>query len=479
MSRVEQGCTKVIHPLIGGQREEGREFVPVLNPYDGAEVASMPVSSEDDARRAIEKADAARAAMAAMPARERAAYLRRVADLVTERTEDIAVAMTQETGKALRDARVETARSADTLRLCAEEAIRIEGAHIPMEASAIGAGKIAMTLRFPVGVVSAITPFNAPVNLVMHKLGPSIAAGNATVLKCSPKAPLCVSKAVECFLDAGGLPGGALSALYGDAVGPVMVSDPRVDFISFTGSTRVGKIIRQNAGMKRVALELGGVGPTIVHSDADIEVAAPACARNAFMLAGQSCISVQNVFVHRSIHDAFVARLLAEIETLRVGDPMNPATEIGTLIDEEAALRVEAMLDRAVSAGAELLAGGSRTGAQIQPAVLHKVTQEMDVACEEIFGPAMSVIPYDDVEQIFRDITASRYGLQAGIFTQSLPLALAAIKGIRTGGVIVNGTSRWRSDQMPYGGVKDSGIGREGPKFSTLDMTEERFFVLN
>ncbi|MCO5072206.1 MAG: aldehyde dehydrogenase family protein [Rhizobiaceae bacterium] len=479
MSRVEQGCTKAIRPLIGGMWEEGRDFAPIINPYDGAEVARMPVSSEEDARRAIGHADEACEVMAKMPARERAAYLRRVADLVSERTEDIALAMTMETGKALRDSRAETARSADTLRLCAEEAIRIEGAHIPLEASAIGAGKIAMTLRFPVGVVSAITPFNAPVNLVMHKLGPSIAAGNTTVLKCSPKAPLCVARTVECFVDAGGLPKGALSALYGDAVGPVMVSDPRVDFISFTGSTRVGQIIRANSGMKRVALELGGVGPTIVHFDADLEAAATACARNAFMLAGQSCISVQNVFVHRSVYDAFVARLLVEVETLRVGDPMESTTEIGTLIDEEAAIRVEAMLDRALSAGAELLAGGGRSGAQIKPAVLHKVTREMDVACEEIFGPAMSVMPYDDVAAIFREISASRYGLQAGIFTQSLPLALAAINGIRTGGVIINGTSRWRSDQMPYGGVKDSGIGREGPKFSTLDMTEERFFVFN
>ena len=479
MSHDASWNEETIRPLIGGKSEEGADFSTVASPYDGMPVARMPISSEDDARRAIAAADGARSAMATWPARERAAYLRRVADLVTERTEDIAVAMTRETGKALRDARVETARSADTLRLCAEEAIRIEGAHIPMEASAIGAGKIAMTLRFPVGVVSAITPFNAPVNLVMHKLGPSVAAGNATVLKCSPKAPLCVSKAVDCFVDAGGLPEGALSALYGDAVGPVMVSDERVDFISFTGSTNVGRIIRQNAGMKRVALELGGVGPTIVHSDADTEAAAVACARNAFMLAGQSCISVQNVFVHRKVYDAFVARLLEEIADLRVGDPMDPETEIGTLIDKHAAIRVEGMLDRAVSSGAELLTGGVRTGAQIQPAVLHKVSKDMEVACEEIFGPAMSVMPYDDVEPIFRDITNSRYGLQAGIFTGSLSLALAAIKGIRTGGVIVNGTSRWRSDQMPYGGVKDSGIGREGPKFSTLDMTEERFFVLN
>lgn len=471
-------AAEAIPALIGGEWEEGRTRLPVRDPYRGEIVAQMPVSTESDCDRALAAAEAARSAMAEMPARERAAYLRRVADLVVARADDIAMAMTRETGKALADSHTETLRSADTLRLCAEEAVRIEGQHVPMDASAAGAGKIGMTLRFPVGVVAAITPFNAPVNLMMHKLGPSIAAGNATVLKCSPKAPLCVHKALRCFVDAEGLPKGALNALYGDAVGPMMVGDRRVDFISFTGSTAVGRQIRASAGMKRVTLELGGVGPTIVHRDADLQAAAVACARNAFLLAGQSCVSVQNVFVHRDVEERFTALLLEETGRLRVGDPLDRTTEVGTLIDEAAARRVEEMIDSGVSGGARILAGGERAGALMQPTVIADVDRSMKIASDEIFGPALSLLVYDDLFEPMDAISASPFGLQAGIFTESLKVAVAAIKGLRTGGVIVNATSRWRSDQMPYGGVKESGIGREGPKYAIRDMTEERLFVI-
>lgn len=388
--------------------------------------------------------------------------------------------MTRETGKALKDARTETSRAADTLRLCAEEAVRIEGAHVPMDASAIGSGKIGMVLRFPVGVVSAITPFNAPVNMVAHKLGPALAAGNAVVLKPSPKAPLCAHRAVECFVEAG-VPKGAINTLYGDEVGSMMVSDDRVDFITFTGSVRVGKLIRAAAGLKRVTLELGSVGPTIVHSDANLDAAANACGRNSMLLAGQSCVSVQNVYVHASVLDPFMSKLRAEVQELVVGDPLDETTDIGTLIDEAAARRVEGMISAAVAEGAEVVTGGRREGAVVRPTVLSRVTERMSVVREEIFGPAMSVVPYTDVGEVMATISRNSYvgGLQVGLFTESLQLALRGIKSIRTGGVILNGTSRWRSDQMPYGGVKDSGIGREGPKYAIRDMTEERFFVFN
>lgn len=470
---------EMIPSLLGGAWVDPAAVSAVRDPWRDDEVAHAPLSDEADCDRALSAARTASEAMAAWPARERAAYLRRVADLVAERSDAIAWAMTRETGKPISDSRLEVTRSADTLRLSAEEAVRIEGSHVPLEASAIGSGKLAMTMRFPVGVVSAITPFNAPVNLVMHKLGPAIAAGNAVVLKPSPKAPLCVHKAVECFVAAGGLPDGAINTLYGEAVGPMMVSDPRVDFVTFTGSTRVGKIIRAAVGMKRVALELGGVGPTIVHRDADLEAAAEACARHAFVLAGQSCVSVQNVFVHRDVHDRFIPDLLAAVRTIRVGDPVDVETEVGTLVDEAAAVRVETMIQDAVAAGAEILAGGVRSGAQLQPTVLHQVTPGMDVVQHEIFGPAMSVLPYDDIDDLMHTLSAQPYGLQAGVFTESLHVALRAFKTLRYGGVIVNGTSRWRSDQMPYGGVKDSGLGREGPKYAIRDMTEERLLVLN
>lgn len=478
MEKMVSDAPVAAHALIGGGWREPEETSEIRDPYRGDLVGYMSVSTERDCSDALDAARAAREKMASMPGYERAALLRRGAEIVEARADAIGRVMSRETGKAIKDCITEVARSADTLRLCAEEAIRIEGEHIPMEASAIGAGKLAMTLRFPVGVVSAITPFNGPVNLAAHKLGPAIAAGNTLVLKPSPKAPLCLHMFIEAFV-AAGLPDGAVNTLFGDGIAPMMVSDDRVDFVTFTGSVRVGKLIRNAVGMKRVALELGGVGPTFVHHDADVASAATACARNGLLLAGQSCVSVQNIYVHRAIHDDFIEQLQQEVAKIRFGDPLDLATEVGSLIDEAAATRVEGMISRAVDAGAKLLCSGVRDGAFMSPSVLTDVTPRMDIVADEIFGPAMTVQTYDDPEPIFRVISDSPYGLQAGIFTNSLDLAMKAYRGLRTGGVIVNGTSRWRSDQMPYGGVKDSGIGREGAKFAIRDMTEERLLVLN
>jgi acyl-CoA reductase-like NAD-dependent aldehyde dehydrogenase len=463
---------------IGATWRDSEQMVEVRDPYRRDLVGYMPVSSERDCNDALDAARAARDVMAKMPGYERCALLRRAADNVAARAPEIGRVMARETGKALRDCVVEVERAADILRLSGEEAIRIQGEHIPMDISAIGAGKIAMLLRFPVGVVAAITPFNGPTNLAAHKLGPALAAGNSLVLKPSPKAPLCVHLFVEAVI-AAGVPDGAVNTLFGDAIAPQMVSDPRVDFVSFTGSIRVGKLIRNSVGMKRVALELGGVGPTFVHHDADTAIAATACARNGLLLAGQSCVSVQNIYVHSKIYEPFLERLTQEVRAVRFGDPLDPATEVGTLIDEQAAIRVEGMIGRAVDAGAELVCASERQGAQMGPNVLTRVNQSMDIVAEEIFGPAMNVLPYDDLDPIFRSISESPFGLQAGIFTNSLDLAMNAYRNLRTGGVILNGTSRWRSDQMPYGGVKDSGMGREGPKFSIRDMTEERLLVIN
>jgi acyl-CoA reductase-like NAD-dependent aldehyde dehydrogenase len=450
----------------------------IRNPYNGSLVAHMPISTAADCDAALDAATKAKNTMAALPGYERANILRRAADMVVQRAEDIALAMTLETGKALSDSRGETVRSAETLRLCAEEAVRIQGEHVPMEASAIGAGKIGMTLRFPVGVVSAITPFNAPINLAAHKLGSVIAAANVAVLKPSPKAPLTVHKFVEVLIEAG-LPHGALNVLYGDDIATQIVTDPRVDFVTFTGSTRVGKLIRASAGMRGVTLELGGIGPTIVHDDADLAAAARACARNSMLLAGQSCVSVQNVFVHRGVAEQFTKALTEEVALIRVGDPMDPKTEVGTLIDAPAVNRVAGMVQDAVKEGARIVRGGSHRAAVMEPTILADVSPKMRVVSEEIFGPAVTVQVYDDVMEVFASISNSPYGLQCGVYTKSLSLALQAVRSVRTGGVIVNGTSRWRSDQMPYGGVKDSGIGREGPKYAIRDMTESRFFVLN
>lgn len=464
--------------LINGTWRDAERTHRITDPYRGTHVGLMPVSTKKDLDEALEAARRASVIMGQMPGHERARLINRIADNVLNRAAVISEVMARESGKAIKDARIEVQRSAETLRLAAEEAVRIQGEHIPMDASAHGAGKIAMLLRFPVGVVAAITPFNAPLNLAVHKLGPALAAGNSVVIKPSPKAPLCVHLLMEAVVEAGAPPG-SVTALYGDDIGADLVSDPRVNFVSFTGSIPVGKIIRNNAGMKRVALELGGVGPTFVADDADVQAAAVACARNGLLLAGQSCVSVQNVFVHDSVYDSFVDEVQREAASIRFGDPLDRATEVGTLIDEASAVRVEAMIHQALDRGGSLLAGGCRQGAQFDATLLTDVDSTMLVTTDEIFGPVMSVQRYADIDPIFKAISDSPYGLQAGIFTNSLDLALKAFRNLHTGGVIVNGTSRWRADQMPYGGVKDSGIGREGPKFAIKDMTEERLLVIN
>jgi len=467
-----------IEMLIGGAFREGATTCEVIDPYRGDVVARAPRSTLDDLDAALDAARTAQAKAAAVPGYERARLLRRVGELLLERADDIAQTMARETGKAIKDARAEVTRSQDTISLAAEEAIRIQGEHVPLDGSAMGAGKIAMLLRFPVGVVAGITPFNAPFNLACHKVAPALAAGNVVVLKPPLQAPLTVHKMVELFVDAG-TPPGFLNVVYGDEVGPALVRDPRVDFITFTGSTKVGAEIKAASGMRRVALELGGNGPTIVHADAAIESCAPVCARNAMRLAGQSCISVQTVHVHESLHDAFLERLVDAVGELRLGDPLDEATDVGTLIDEAAAARVESWVREAERAGARVLTGGGRRGAQLEPTVLAGVDPEMKVVCEEVFGPVLSVLPYTDLDALIERLNGSRFGLHCGIFTGSLEVALKAARTIRAGGVIINGTSTWRTDQLAYGGVKDSGIGREGAKYSIRDMTEERLVLFN
>ncbi|QXZ10716.1 aldehyde dehydrogenase family protein [Comamonas sp. Y33R10-2] len=467
-----------IRARIGDAWIDSAQVQPVFNPYTGDIVAMVPVSTSQDLDQALRLATRAKGEVAAMPGFERARLLRNVADLLESRTESIATAMTWETGKAIVDARAEVVRSADTLRLCAEEAVRIEGEHVPMDASAAGHGKLAMVLRTPVGVVGAITPFNAPINLAAHKLGPALAAGNPIVIKPSPKAPLAFHRLIETFVDAG-VPSGFIAALYGDEVGPLLVSDSRVDFVSFTGSSKVGAAIRARAGLKRVALELGGAAPTIVHEDADWQAAALQCAKNAMQLAGQSCVSVQNMYVHEAIRQQFTELVCEHVGQFRVGDPMAASTDIGTLIDEVAARRVETMVDEAVQGGAKVLCGGGRRGAQMDPVVLTGVVPGSHIVQEEIFGPVASILGYQDLNAVFDQINQGRSGLQTGIFTKSIHAAMQAARTLKMGGIIVNGTSRWRSDQMPYGGVKDSGIGREGPKYAIRDMTDETLLVIS
>jgi acyl-CoA reductase-like NAD-dependent aldehyde dehydrogenase len=475
---MQDTTQRTIDMLIDGEWKPAAKYDEVRNPYDGRSVARQPRSSPVDLDAALNAARRAAPVMAAMPGYERAALLRRVSALLVERAETIARIMTLETGKAIKDARGEVIRSQDTINLSAEEAVRIEGEHVPLDGSAMGAGKIAVLLRFPVGVVAGITPFNAPFNLACHKVAPALAAGNSIVLKGPPQAPGVVHELARLFHDAGA-PEGSINTLYGPDVGPALVRDPRVDFVTFTGSSRVGAEIKAASGLRRVALELGGAGQTIVHDDADIGEAATVCARNAMRLAGQSCISVQTVYVHRAVHDRFVAKLVEEVGKLKVGDPSDEGTDVGTLIDEAAARRVESWTKEAVAGGARILCGGERRGAQLTPTVIVDAKPEMKVVCDEVFGPVVSVLPYDDFTAVCRAVSDSPFGLQCGVFTKSIHLAVQAVRSIRTGGVIVNGSSTWRTDQLAYGGVKDSGIGREGPRYAIRDMTDERLMLLN
>ena len=476
-SVTEPGAAR-LKMYIGGQWRHGANEREIIDPYRGARVASAPESTLRDLDDALVAAAAAKAQAAAMPGYERAALLRKVGALLVERAESIAEIMSRETGKALRDARAEVLRSQDTILLSAEEAIRIQGEQIPLDGTPMGAGKLAFLLRFPVGVVAGITPFNAPFNLACHKIGPAIAAGNTIVLKAPPQSPWVVNKLVELFADAGAPPG-FVNLLYGNEVGPALVRDPRVDFVTFTGSSRVGAEIKAASGLRRVALELGGNGTTIVHSDASIEEAAQLCARNSMRLAGQSCISVQNVYVHESLYEKFVERMVQEVKALRLGDPLDVATDIGTLIDEAAAKRVETWVVEAVAKGARALTGARRHGAAYEPTVLVDVQPTMRVVCEEVFGPVVTVQHYQELPPLFEQISAAQYGLHCGIFTKSIHVAFDAIRALRVGGVIVNGTSTWRTDQLAYGGIKASGIGREGPRYAMREMTEERLVLFN
>ncbi len=465
--------------VIGGRNVAGGDPFESRDPYRGDLVATAPAADAGIVAQAVQAARRAAPEVAAMPAYERAAILRRASELVVARAAEIGEIMARETGKALVDAEGEVKRTTDTLALSGEEAIRIEGSHVPLDGSAMGHGKMAFLMRFPVGVVGAITPFNAPVNLACHKLGPAFAAGNAVVIKPPQQCPLVVHRLVELLYDAG-VPRHYIQIVHGGgASGQALVAHPGIDMLTFTGSSRVGAEIRARAGLRPVTLELGGTGQTIVCEDADLDAIAPLLARNAVRLAGQSCISVQNIYAPRRLADTLAEKVAAQMQKLKLGDPLARDTDVGTLIDEEAARRVESWVAEAVAAGARVLCGGTRHGAAFEPTLLANVTRDMKVACDEVFGPVASILAYDDLEEPIRDVSESPYGLQCGVFTDSTQRALMLARRLRTGGVIINGTSTWRTDQLAYGGVKHSGIGREGPRYAIRDMTEERLILFN
>jgi len=463
--------------LLDGEWIETGEWQDVDSPYSGETVARVARAGAEHARKALDAAE--RAMSSPLPAHARAAILDRVAALLQERHDEVAQTISAEAGKPMKAARVEAERAVSTYTMAAVEARRLAGEVVPMDASAAGVGKVAYTMRVPIGIVGAITPFNFPLNLVAHKVAPALAAGCAVVLKPAGHTPLSALLLGELETEAG-LPPGWLNVLVGPSaeLGDVIVEDERVKLITFTGSSGVGWKIRERAVKKRVNLELGNATPVVVEADADIEEAATKLAANAFSFAGQSCISVQRIYVKREAYDDFVSRFVPKVQALKVGDPGEEDTDVGPVIDEDARDRIVSWVEEAKSAGATVLAGGEVVGGLLQPTVLADVTQEMKVSCQEVFGPLCTVSPYSSSEEAFELANATEYGLQAGIFTANLKTALAAAAALEFGGVTVNEAPTFRADQMPYGGVKESGNTKEGPHYAVREMTEERLVVL-
>jgi glyceraldehyde-3-phosphate dehydrogenase (NADP+) len=469
------------HPfLLAGRWERSPEVLPVTNPWDGGVIGTTWLANGAQVETATAAAVAAADAMRTLPAYERAAILMRAAAVLTRRREEVGRTLAGEAGKPIRDALTEVDRAAMTLQVSGEEARRLGGEVIPLDLAPHGKGRFAILRRFPLGPVAAISPFNFPLNLSAHKLGPAVAAGNPVVLKPATKTPLaalCLAGALE----EAGLPAGALSVLpMRRALGDRLVTDERFKLLTFTGSSAVGWEMKARAGKKKVVLELGGNAGVIIDESADVTWAVKRVATGGFAYAGQSCISVQRVFVHERVYDDFARRLVARVGQLVVGDPLDPATDVGPMIDSGEADRIEAWVNEAVADGARVLAGGRRIGpCAYAPTVLEGVPEAARVCAQEVFAPLVALYRFSDFDEAVAAVNRSRYGLQAGVFTNDLPHTLTAFERLEAGGVIVNDVPTYRIDHMPYGGVKDSGVGREGPRYAIEEMTEPRLLVIN
>ncbi|HYY02678.1 MAG TPA: aldehyde dehydrogenase family protein [Gaiellaceae bacterium] len=461
--------------LVGGEWIDTGDWIEVRSPYSGDVVGRVVKAGAAEALRAI---DAAEEAMRSpLPAHKRAEILVKIVAGIARRHEEAAQLICAEAGKPLKTARVEVSRAMSTYTFAAVEARKLAGEMVPMDAAQAGEGKLAFTLRRPIGVVGAISPFNFPLNLVAHKLAPSLAAGCAVVLKPASQTPLSALFLAE-LAEAAGLPPGWLNVVVGSAseIGDVLVQDERVKAITFTGSSAVGWKLAERAPKKRVNLELGNATPVVVTADADLDLAAEKLAANAFSFAGQSCISVQRIYVERSAFDVFVERFVPRVEALKVGDPADEDTDIGPVIDGDARERI---LDWIQESRGRVLTGADLDGDLIRPTVIANPGRTDKVSCEEVFGPVCTVTAVDSLDEAIELANATRYGLQAGIFTTSLDSALRAAQALEFGGVTVNEAPTFRSDQMPYGGVKDSGNTREGPRYAVRELTEERLVVID
>lgn len=465
--------------LLDGKWIEEGDPVEVRAPYDGSVIAQVFQGRREHAQAAISAAVKAFGTTRRLPAFERQRVLRRVAENIAERKAEFAHTLAQEAGKPIKAARSEVERSIFTFTVAAEESTRIYGEYLPLDWQEYTAGRWGIVRRFPLGPIAGITPFNFPLNLVAHKVAPAIAAGCSMVLKPAPQTPLSALLLAEAVQQAG-WPDGALNVLpLSNEDAGLLVTDDRPKMISFTGSAAVGWQIKKNAGKKKVILELGGNAGVIVHSDADLAYAADRCVAGGFGYAGQTCISVQRILVERSVCPKFTDLLLAGVAKLKTGDPLDESTDVGPLIRESDAVRASDWVQEAVRGGARLLCGGQRNGPMLEPTVLTGTRPEMRVNCQEIFAPVVTVEPYNDFKDALRQANNSPYGLQAGIFTRDVKLLFNAYEELEVGGLIAGDVPSFRIDQMPYGGVKDSGLGREGLRYAIEEMTEPKLLMMN
>lgn len=473
----------ISHPgalFIGGRWVKAPKALPVLNKYSGEVVGEVGLADQNLVDSAISAAARAAPVMANLPAYRRAELLAAVARLIEAERENFARTIAAEAGKALKYARIEVDRAITTFTIAAEEARRIHGETVPLDAVPAGTGYFGFFLRRPVGVVAAVSPFNFPLNLVAHKVAPALAAGNAVVLKPASSTPLTAVLLCE-VLEQAGAPEGAINLVVGPGgtVGEWLVSDPRVAKVTFTGSAAVGRQILQRAGIKKVTLELGNTSPVLVGEDADLDLAARKCAIGAYYNSGQVCLSVQRIYVERSVRDTFLEKFVAATKAMVVGDPLQEQVDVGPMIDVKEAERIESWVEEAVHGGARALTGARREGAVYWPTVLTDVPERARVVTQEAFAPVASVMAFDRFEDALAAMDDTEYGLQVGVFTRDIPRMFQAIRALNFGGIIINDAPTFRADHMPYGGNRQSGIGREGVRYAIEEMTNVQMVAIN
>ncbi len=466
--------------IIGGNWIDKEEKIDVRNPYDNSLVDTVPRGRAEDVKHAIEIAVKGYEINRNLPVHERISILKKTAKLMQERFEDLAKTIATEGSKTIREARKEVGRAINTITISAEEARRINGETIPFDSAEGSENRVGYYYRFPIGIIGAITPFNDPLNLVAHKLGPAIAGGNSIVLKPATVTPLSALKLGECLLDAG-LPPEILSIVtgYGSEIGDALVTDERIRMISFTGGVEAGEEIAKKAGLKKIGMELGSNSPVIVLDDCNIDEAVESCVSGAFWAVGQNCIGVQRIYIQKNIYESFRDKFVERTKKYKTGYQLDEDTDMGPMITEKEAIRVIDWINDAKEKGAVVLTGGTRQGTLVQPTVLENVPPEAKIDCQEIFGPVVSLYKVDTLEEAVKKSNAVNYGLHGAIFTNNLNNAFYAIKNMDVGGIMVNDSTDYRVDLMPFGGVKKSGLGREGIRYALEEMTEPKVVCFN